>query len=90
MSVPSVPVPTGGEQMSTQQGFGRILSDLASGNSELADRIVTTSPDVTISTNLGGWVNRRGMFHRNKLADVFKDEKALSPQRGQCLRPDSI
>src|SRR5271166_104838 len=81
VSVPSVPVPTGGEQMSTQQGFGRILSDLAGGNSELADRIVTTSPDVTISTNLGGWVNRRGLFHRNKLADVFKDEKALSPQQ---------
>ena len=66
--------------MSTQQGFGRILTDLAAEHCELADRIVTTSPDVTVSTNLGGWVNRRGVFHRNKLADVFKDEKALSPQ----------
>ena len=80
VSVPSVPVPAGGGQTSTQQGFGRILSDLAGGNSELAERIVTTSPDVTVSTNLGGWVNRRGVFHRKKLADVFKDEKALSPQ----------
>ncbi|HYY31476.1 MAG TPA: 1-deoxy-D-xylulose-5-phosphate synthase N-terminal domain-containing protein [Chthoniobacterales bacterium] len=80
VSVPSVPVPGGGEQMSTQQGLGRILSDLAGGHSELADRIVTTSPDVTVSTNLGGWVNRRGVFHRNKLADVFKDENALSLQ----------
>ena len=81
ISVPSVPLPTGGEQMSTQQGFGRILSDLAAERGELADRIVTTSPDVTVSTNLGGWVNRRGVFHRNELPDVFKDEKALSPQR---------
>jgi pyruvate dehydrogenase E1 component len=80
ISVPSVPLPAGSEQMSTQQGFGRILTDLASEHSNLADRIVTTSPDVTVSTNLGGWVNRRGVFHRNKLADVFKDEKALSPQ----------
>jgi pyruvate dehydrogenase E1 component len=80
ISVPSVPLPRGGEQMSTQQGFGRILSDLGAEHCELADRIVTTSPDVTVSTNLGGWVNRRGVFHRNKLADVFKDEKALSPQ----------
>jgi pyruvate dehydrogenase E1 component len=80
ISVPSVPPPTGGQQMSTQQGFGRILTDLAAEHCELADRIVTTSPDVTISTNLGGWVNCRGVFHRNKLADVFKDEKALSPQ----------
>src|ERR1700752_3843151 len=80
ISVPSVPPPTGGPQMSTQQGFGRILTDLAAEHCELADRIVTTSPDVTVSTNLGGWVNRRGVFHRKKLADVFKDEQALSPQ----------
>jgi pyruvate dehydrogenase E1 component len=81
VAVPPVPVPIGSEPMSTQQGFGRILNDLAAANCELADRIVTTSPDVTVSTNLGGWVNRRGVFHRNKLADVFKDERALSPQR---------
>ena len=30
----------------------------------LAERIVTTSPDVTVSTNLGPWVNRRGLFAR--------------------------
>ena len=81
VAVPSVPVPTAGQEISTQQGFGRILSDLAGGSSELADRIVTTSPDVTVSTNLGGWVNRRGVFHRNELADVFKDEQLLSTQR---------
>jgi len=52
---------------------------LASGKSELADRLITTSPDVTVSTNLGGWVNRRGVFCRNELADV-KDENVLSPQ----------
>ena len=32
--------------------------------SELAAHIVTTSPDVTVSTNLGPWVNRRGLFGR--------------------------
>jgi pyruvate dehydrogenase E1 component len=37
---------------------------------------VTTSPDVTVSTNLGPWVNRRGLFAREKdLADTFRDEK---------------
>ena len=30
----------------------------------LADAIVTTSPDVTVSTNLGPWVNQRGIFNR--------------------------
>ena len=37
-------------------------------------RIVTTSPDVTVSTNLGPWVNRRGLFAREAMADTFKSE----------------
>ncbi|MFT5931407.1 MAG: pyruvate dehydrogenase E1 component, partial [Hyphomonas sp.] len=49
---------------STQAGFGKILDALAKSKSELADRIVTTSPDVTVSTNLGPWVNRRSLFAR--------------------------
>ena len=52
--------------MSTQEGFGRILADLARIGGPLAERIVTTSPDVTVSTNLGGWVNRRGVFDRHR------------------------
>ncbi len=51
-------------QMSTQQGFGLILNEIARGDSKLAERIVTTSPDVTVSTNLGAWVNRRGLFRQ--------------------------
>src|SRR6266446_349018 len=62
IAVPAVlPVPRGRRQ-STQEAFGRILGGLASGDSELSARIVTTSPDVTVSTNLGAWVNRRGIF----------------------------
>jgi pyruvate dehydrogenase E1 component len=76
----SLPVPRGA-RMSTQEGFGRILNDLAGGDSELAARIVTTSPDVTASTNLGGWVNRRGLFDRTERQDVFRDEKVVSAQR---------
>src|ERR1700749_3995358 len=49
-------------QMSTQQGFGLVLNELARGDSELAARMVPASPDVTVSTNLGAWVNRRGLF----------------------------
>ena len=63
---------------STQAGFGALLNELARGNSEIADRIVTTSPDVTVSTNLGAWVNRRGLFAREKLADTFKSERIPS------------
>ena len=73
----ALPVPTGRE-MSTQHGFGLLMHDLAKGDTELAARIVTTSPDVTVSTNLGAWVNRRGLFAREELADTFKTERIPS------------
>ena len=73
----ALPVPTGRE-MSTQHGFGMLMHDLAKGDTELAARIVTTSPDVTVSTNLGAWVNRRGLFAREELADTFKTERIPS------------
>ncbi len=65
-------------QMSTQQGFGLVLNEVARGDSALASRIVTTSPDVTVSTNLGAWVNRRGLFARAEKADLFRSEKIPS------------
>jgi len=81
-----IPLPTSfplpdAERMSTQEGFGRILADLARDGGPLADAIVTTSPDVTVSTNLGGWVNRRGVFGRIVREDVFKAQEVVSPQR---------
>src|SRR5207253_4822800 len=63
---------------STQAGFGALLNELGRGTSQIAERIVTTSPDVTVSTNLGPWVNRRGLFAREKLADLFKSERIAS------------
>jgi pyruvate dehydrogenase E1 component len=75
-----LPVPQGARH-STQEGFGRILTDIAGSDSALAERIVTMSPDVTVSTNLGGWVNRRGLFHRAEQQDVFQTEKLVSAQR---------
>ncbi|WP_204338146.1 hypothetical protein, partial [Proteus mirabilis] len=55
-----------------------VLHELARGDSELASRIVTASPDVTVSTNLGAFVNRRGLFARESLADTFKQERIPS------------
>jgi pyruvate dehydrogenase E1 component len=66
---------------STQEGFGRLLGELARADDALAARLVSTSPDVTVSTNLGGWVNRRGIFDRREQADVFHEHDVLSPQR---------
>ncbi len=79
------------KEMSTQQAFGLILDELGKGDTALAARVVTTSPDVTVSTNLGPWVNRRGLFARDELADVFKSERIPSTfnwhfsQKGQHL-----
>jgi pyruvate dehydrogenase E1 component len=78
--VPAIPVPEGAEQ-STQAAFGKILFELAKGDSALAARILTTSPDVTVSTNLGAFVNQRGLFRRQDLPDVFRDAKIPSPQK---------
>ena len=82
---PRVPVPDrlavpSGERLSTQAGFGRVLADIARRHPDLADRIVTTSPDVTVSTNLGGWVNRRGVFSQVPQVDVFHEDQPLSAQ----------
>jgi pyruvate dehydrogenase E1 component len=63
---------------STQTGFGAILNEIGRGDNDLARRIVTTSPDVTVSTNLGPWVNRRGLFAREAMADTFKSERIPS------------
>ena len=75
-----LPVPEGDEQ-STQAAFGKILFELSKSGLPLADRIVTTSPDVTVSTNLGGFVNQRGLFRRQELKDVFHAARIPSAQK---------
>jgi pyruvate dehydrogenase E1 component len=65
---------------STQEGFGKILNAIAAEDSELARRIVSTSPDVSVSTNLGPWINRRGLFGHTEAEDVFRELKVVSAQ----------
>ncbi len=82
VSVPGLadfPLPEGRNQ-STQAAFGKIMGELSKREDAFADRIVTTSPDVTVSTNLGAFVNRRGIFAREPKEDVFKSMKIVSPQ----------
>jgi pyruvate dehydrogenase E1 component len=79
--VPAIPTPAGSRSVSTQEGFGRILNDIARTQSDFARRIVTTSPDVTVSTNLGGWVNRRGIFGRRSASDDFGGAEMMSAQK---------
>src|SRR5262249_17691307 len=74
----SLPVPSAAVN-STQAGFGTILNDLAKEKTPFVERVVTTSPDVTVSTNLAGWVNRPLLFLREPAADVFRNEPMPPP-----------
>jgi pyruvate dehydrogenase E1 component len=80
--VPEIPLPEGGEQ-STQAAFGRVMMDLAKSECDLADRLVTTAPDVTQTTTLGAFVNQRGLFRRQECDDVFLRAKIPSVQKWQ-------
>ncbi len=60
--------------MSTQQAFGLLMHEIAKREDEFAARIATVSPDVTVSTNLGAWVNRRNVYGREQIQDVFRAE----------------
>ena len=74
----AIPLPSAAK-IATQDAFGRLMNELGRGDSELARRILTASPDVTVSTNLGAWVNHRGIFDRVTRNDTFQDENVLSP-----------
>jgi pyruvate dehydrogenase E1 component len=83
---PQIPVPAefevpAGTRMSTQEGFGRLLGTLARQHPQLADHLVTCSPDVTVSTNLGTWVNRRGIFARGSTPCGELEASIASPQQ---------
>ncbi|MEA2418161.1 MAG: pyruvate dehydrogenase component, partial [Thermoleophilaceae bacterium] len=74
---PSVPPALGRAhrgQESTQQAFGRFFSDLVREAPEVADRVVTVSPDVASSTNLGGWLGKVGVWSVGDRRDWFADD----------------
>jgi pyruvate dehydrogenase E1 component len=61
-------------QESTQQAFGRFFSDLVREAPDVAERVVTVSPDVASSTNLGGWLNKVGVWSVGDRRDWFADD----------------
>ncbi|WP_245674723.1 transketolase-like TK C-terminal-containing protein [Herbidospora cretacea] len=77
MLPPQVPTdfgrtPTG--TATTQAALGRTLLDLTRSAPEAARRVVTLSPDVSSSTNLGGWVNKVGVWSATEQVDWFADD----------------
>lgn len=82
LNVPvEVGVAVGSKPVSTQETFGRLLVGLGR-DDELAKRIVTTSPDVSVSTNLGGWINKMGVFSPEEQHDWLGSERLLRWKQG--------
>ena len=74
---PSVPASLGRRHTgreSTQQAFGRFFADLHREAPAVAARAVTVSPDVGTSTNLGGWINKAGVWSIGDRIDWFDDD----------------
>jgi pyruvate dehydrogenase E1 component len=76
-SIPAIPddfgrTPKG--TASTQAALGRVLLDLTREAPEAARRVVTVSPDVSSTTNLGGWVNKVGVWSVNERYNWFADD----------------
>jgi pyruvate dehydrogenase E1 component len=66
------------EKLSTQGAFGRLLNEFARQHDPSVDRIVTMSPDVASSTNLGPWITKRGIFDRRSRPNVFAEQQVSS------------
>lgn len=76
---PAIPVPTDLGRTrtgttTTQAALGRSLLDLIRANPEVGERVVTVTPDVSSSTNLGGWVNKVGVWSFDDRKDWFTDD----------------
>jgi len=82
LSRPQVAIPEDLDQeyrgpLSTQRAFGQVLTTLARVAPEAAGRVVTVSADVATSTNLGGWINKVGVWDPDEAHDLFT---ALGPR----------
>lgn len=65
----------GSESLSTQAALGRLLNEFARRTEPEINRIVTISPDVASSTNLGPWITKRGIFDRRARKNVFAEQQ---------------
>lgn len=76
-AAPELPVDLGrtpNGTATTQAALGRALVDLTRQAPDAARRVVTVSPDVSSSTNLGGWVNKVGVWSPRERVDWFADD----------------
>ncbi|WP_428339890.1 transketolase-like TK C-terminal-containing protein [Mycobacterium sp.] len=75
---PPVPTEIGRTPLATsttQAALGRTLLDLSREAPEVAERVVTVSPDVSSSTNLAGWLNKVGIWSPDERRNWFDDDR---------------
>ena len=60
--------------MSSQQIFGLMMTENSRLNSDLRDRFVSISPDVASSTNLGGWINKMGIWQSMESTELPEED----------------
>jgi pyruvate dehydrogenase E1 component len=74
-------------ECSTQEAFGRVLGALS--RLPVADRVVTVSADVAVTTHLAGWINRKGVYYpearRSPFADVSQAVQWKESPAGQHI-----
>ena len=80
-SVPDVTVPTElptpyRGSRSTQQTFGAVLSSLSRERPDVVRRIVTVSPDVASSTNLGGWITKQKVWRLTEQEELPEEQSS--------------
>jgi pyruvate dehydrogenase E1 component len=88
-------IPTGLEQrypgkQATQAVLGQVLVGLARDYPAIGARLVTASPDVATSTNLGGWINRVGVWTTSEVQDYFLDAGPRALQWTESTRGQHI
>jgi pyruvate dehydrogenase E1 component len=73
---------------STQQAFGRFFVDLVHEAPEVAERVVTVSPDVASSTNLGGWINKGQIWWVDDPRALGRAERLRQGERRDWFEDD--
>ena len=77
-------------RMSTQQTFGLVLTEISRSDPELYNSVVTVSPDVASSTNLGGWINKAGVWTRRATESMPEEEGVRALQWEESERGQHI
>ena len=60
--------------MSSQQIFGLLMTENSRLDENIRNKFVSISPDVASSTNLGGWINKMGIWQSHKESELPEED----------------